>query len=134
MKYLSLDIGKKRIGIALSLAGTFCKEYKTLDFTTSDNLISDIKTIITENNIDAIIIGLPKNMDGSDSEYTLYVREIADKIKTKITIPINLEDERLTSAEAERQLQEMGLARDEIKKRVDQYAAKLILEQYLENK
>jgi putative holliday junction resolvase len=129
MRILALDIGKKRIGVALSTSGIIASEFAT--FTNDQSTIEKIEEIVKKEDIEKIIVGLPKNMDGTNSEYTYYVLNFEKKIKKYINIPIIFEDERLTTKDAELKLKAMGLSADEVKRRIDQFAAKLILEQYL---
>lgn len=133
-RYLSLDIGLKRIGVAISTSGILCKEYATFENSSIENSINRIIEIIDKEKINNLIIGLPISMDNTHSTYTEYVLNFSKKIKEIINIPVILEDERLTTQEAERQLRELKISFNEIKERVDQYSAKLILEQYLSNK
>lgn len=133
MNLLALDIGKKRIGVAISTSGIIAREYETITNDGFEEFASYIKKTIKEESIDKVIIGLPKSMDGSDSAYTKYVRDFTTKLKNVIKKPTVFEDERLTTNEAKRQLINLGASDEEIKKRIDQYAAKLILDQYLGN-
>lgn len=132
MNYLGLDVGKKRIGVAISESGVIASEYKTIIVSDINQIIRDIINICQKKEIQKIILGLPKNMDGSESEFTKEVRNFVEKMKKQIKIPILFEDERLTSKEAERLLKEQNVDFTKIKKRIDQFSAKLILEQYLE--
>ena len=129
MNILSIDIGKKRIGLAINLTDFLAKEYDTIAY--DGDSIKKILHIIKKENIQKIVVGLPINMDGSEGEMAKFVRDFSEKLEKLSDLPLDLEDERLTSSEAERQLRESGANIDEIKKRVDAYSAKLILEQYI---
>ena len=83
--------------------------------------------------IDAIVVGLPLDMRGKDSPMTEEVRKFADYLKAALQLPIVLWDERLTSAQAERQLQDAGLKRKERAQFNDTLAAALILQSYLDS-
>ena len=131
MKILALDVGRKRIGLAISQSGILVQEFLTMDNKESSSF-TEIAEIIEDEGIEKLVIGLPKNMDGTDAEITKYVEEFSKKLSAIISIPVDFEDERLTTKEAERQLRNSGLNHEEIEKRIDQYSAKLILEQYLE--
>jgi len=130
MRILALDIGKKRIGLAISHSGIIASEYLTLE--NNKDLLKKISDILAKENIEKIIIGLPQNMDGTESVYAKEVLQFAEKLRKVTKIFILFEDERLTTKEAERQLREQGVSSEDLKKRIDQYAAKLILEQYLQ--
>lgn len=133
MNYLALDVGKKRIGVAISTSGIIVCEYETIKNIDIKDTPKKINSIIKNEQIEKLVIGLPISMNKSDSDYTKYVRNFAHKLKKNIKIPIILEDERLTTNEAKRQLIALGASEKEIRDRIDQYSAKLILEQYLEN-
>lgn len=132
MNYLGLDIGTKRIGCAISESGVIAREYKTIAVTDTNQAIKDIISICQKENIEKIVVGLPQNMDDTESDFTKEVKDFVQKMKVRIKIPIVFEDERLTSKEAERLLKENKIKKEELKKRIDQFSAKLILEQYLE--
>ncbi len=133
MKLLALDIGKKRIGVAISSSGIIAREYETITNTSSSDVSNYLLSIIKKEEINQLIVGLPKSMNGKDSDYTKYVRDFTKSLKNNIKKPIIFEDERLTTNEAKRQLINLGASDEEIKSRIDQYSAKLILDQYLEN-
>lgn len=133
MKLIALDIGKKRIGVAISGSGIIAREYETIKNENFEKIVNHLNDLIDNESIDKLIIGLPKSMDGSDSEYTKYVRDFTNELKSVIKKPVVFEDERLTTNEARRQLIGLGASDEEIKKRIDQYSAKLILDQYLGN-
>lgn len=139
MKYLSLDIGEKRIGVASSDSGIIVSEYATLIMDTWQQTLSEIYAILKKEQVEILVVGLPVNMDGTESKYSKIIREYMVSLekeiaKGKLPTKIFFEDERLTSSEAERQLRERKYTQDEIKKKVDSFAARLILEQYLDNK
>lgn len=132
MKYLGLDIGEKRIGVAISESGVIARELSTIYVVSKEQAIREIVDIITKNQIGKVVIGFPKHMDGTHNHSTSEVQEFADKLRRQVEIPIIFEDERLTSVEAERLLKEQGIYNHELKEKVDQFSAKLILEQYFE--
>ena len=100
-RLLGIDMGSKRIGISI------CDEkrlvatpFQTINFTSLENLIYEIKKIINENNIKGIIIGNPINMDGSSGKASRSIKSKADIISNKIEIPTALWDERLSTVGA----------------------------------
>jgi len=133
MRYLGLDIGDKRIGIAISdpigIVATPLEVYNCIgpkkDF-------KYIKEIVEENNIEVVIIGLPRNMDGSEGERAQISREFAEKLSRRINSQIIMHDERLTTISAERMLIEADVSRQKRKKVIDKLAAQLILQNYLD--
>ncbi len=137
MRLLSIDYGKKRIGIAITdMSKTICYPCKTIQaektlVKTVDHLLKEIDEYLKE--IETIIIGLPYLIDGSESEMTKEVRKFADILKTRISIPLVFVDERLSSYEAEQHLKEnLKLSRKKRSKSVDPIAAVIILQDYLE--
>ncbi|MBC7798672.1 MAG: Holliday junction resolvase RuvX [Pyrinomonadaceae bacterium] len=133
-RILSVDLGKKRVGIAV------CDELQmttrgvaVLQMKTTAQLLTEIEKFIADFDAVAVVIGLPLNFDGSESANSTEARKIAAEFEKSITIPIYLQDERLTSHEAEEILREQGFNQTEIKKRVDMEAAAVILRDYLSN-
>lgn len=100
------------------------------------NLIFDmatLKELVQKHHVDSVVVGLPRNMDGSDSLQTKKVREFIDILKKEFTIPIVEWDERLTTKAAEAVLIEADVSRSKRKKVQDKLAAVLILQGYLDS-
>jgi putative Holliday junction resolvase len=131
MTLLSLDIGTKRTGVALS-TGSIAVALTTLDSTLG--LPEQVARLCQDEAVDRVVIGLPMNEDGSRSAQAEWVELEAEKIKEAVKLPIYFEDEVLTTVEARRQMTEAGLQPQEIDQRVDEQAAQLILQQYLNNR
>lgn len=122
MKTLGIDFGTKRVGVAVSdETKTFARELAIID---SNKFFKDIQLIIKQNEIEEIVVGLPLNMDGVDSEKTKEVREFADLLKAETNLPVILVDERLSTVMAG------NLPGGQIKK--DSLAAQIILQNYLD--
>jgi putative Holliday junction resolvase len=103
MKYLAIDYGLKRTGLAVcDPSQTICSPLTVLDST--KDIISRLTEIIAEQNIDAVVIGLPFNMDGTEGPQAQIVRQFADKLKAAIDLSIYFQDERLTSFSADEKL------------------------------
>jgi putative holliday junction resolvase len=134
MRILALDHGTKRIGVALS---DELKMIATpLEFILAEpfaNFIARLKEIIREKEVDLILIGMPRNMDGSYGPAALKVQEFVAVLKDKIVVPIRLWDERLTSAQAQRFLIEGKVRREQRKEKVDKTAAAILLQSYLDS-
>jgi putative Holliday junction resolvase len=133
MRILALDHGTKRIGVAVS------DETKTiaqpLEYILAEpfaDFLERLKKILAEKEIDLIILGLPRNMDGSYGPAAQKVETFAAALKTVITIPIKLLDERLTSKMANRILIQGNVRRDKRKEKVDKMAAAILLQSYLD--
>lgn len=132
MAILSIDFGEKRVGLAISWEEIIAKRYTTLTYKTDDELVDKILTICNEEEIDKIIVGLPVTLNerkvGHQAEK---VREFTDSLQKEIRKPIILVDETLTTEEAKENLKEEGLSEDKIKPLIDQEAARIILQDYL---
>lgn len=133
MRILALDHGTKRIGVAVS------DETKTiaqpLEYILAEpfaNFLERLKKILAEKEIDLIILGLPRNMDGSYGPAAQKVEAFAAALKNAITVPIKLLDERLTSKMANRILIQGNVRRDKRKEKVDKMAAAILLQSYLD--
>ena len=129
---MGIDHGAVRVGIAISdPMQIIARPYKVV--INNDDLLDKITNIIKKENIGKIILGLPLNLDGKDTQKTKEVRDFAEKLKKDIFIPVVLWDERYTTVEANEALQEMGYNIHESKDVIDKVAASLILRNYLEN-
>lgn len=135
MKYLGLDVGKKRIGVAISESGILARGYITINLLSLNQALDDIISICNKEKIGQIIMGLPLLPSGSESEQTKFVKDFKDELRKKTKLPIAFVNEYLTSKEAERILLERDpkISRDRraMREKVDQISAVLILEEYL---
>lgn len=132
MKFLSIDYGLKRTGFAIcDDRQTICSPLEV--FEGQGGLLDRTKKIVDEYCIDAIVIGLPLNMDGTEGSQSKIVREFAEKVGVYTNLEIHFQDERLTSREAELSMVEASLTRKKKKKRLDAVAAAKILEAFLHN-
>ncbi len=132
-KILGLDIGKKRIGIAMSdIMGLIAHPVETIAREPEKTALEKIRNICKENNIKKIVAGLPKNMNNTIGEQAQDCIDFANKLKDEFEII--LEDERLTSKQAEFILAQTGHKYTKDKKLVDLKSACLILQQYLDRK
>ena len=133
MRYLSIDYGKKRTGLAVCNAGeTIASPFAAL--TGRANLVPEILEVIKREEIEAIVVGLPLNMDDSEGPQAKLVRNFAKTLQEQIEIPIHFHDERLSSFDAEKKLAGIDLTRKKKKKRIDAIAAAAILQSFLEEK
>lgn len=137
MRYLGLDLGTKTLGIALSdNLGLIANSYKTLKFDNEDyeSLIPKLKEIINEFNIKNIVLGLPKNMNntlGYAADRSLKFKELIEK---NIDVIVDMQDERLSSVEANNIMLMDDVSRKKRKEHVDSLAATIILQNYLDCK
>ena len=134
MKVLGLDVGEKRIGIAVSDALRCTAQGLTvLHRSGADDDIGAIQEIIDASQVSEVVVGFPKNMDGSVGEGAQKVLSFVRNLEESISIPVILWDERLTTAEATRMLLQADVTRSKRKKVVDKIAAVLILQGYLDS-
>ena len=134
MRILALDPGTKRIGVAVSDEMQMIAQ--PLEFILAApfvDFLARLKEIIREKEIELILIGMPRNLDGSYGPAALSVQEFVAVLKDAVPIPIKTWDERLTSAQAQRFLIQGGVRRDRRKLKVDQTAAAILLQSYLDS-
>jgi len=130
-RVLAIDYGAKRVGLALSdLMQIVGSPFKTI--TNNSSLILNIQTIIKEKEVGCVIVGLPKGMKGQKTAQTEHVLEFVEKLKDN-NINVELIDERLSSISAAKALVEQGIKTGHNKGLIDQTAAAIILQQYLDS-
>ena len=130
---IGLDLGKKRIGVAVSdINQKVASPYLVIENKKFTEITNIIENIILERNICAIIIGDPINMDGSIGPKSQSSKAFMSNLSKKINIPILLWDERLSTIYAEKSLLELDLSRKKRTKIIDKIAASLILQGFLD--
>lgn len=131
MKYLGMDLGTKRLGLAISTSGVLTTPYKLINFKTYEEARDEVIKIIEKEKITCLVLGLPKNMDNSmgfASERSLNFKKLLEE---KCNLPVNLVDERLSTVEAESILLENNYSRAKRKNVIDELSACIILDTYL---
>ena len=133
LRILALDHGTKRIGVAIS------DELKMLahplEFILAESMpafVERLRAILAEKPCELILVGMPRNMDGSFGPAAEKVREFIAKLQPQVTLPIKTWDERLTSTQANRMMIEGNVRRDQRKLKVDAMAAAVLLQSYLD--
>jgi putative Holliday junction resolvase len=125
---LALDVGAKRVGLAIaSLAARLPRPLTTLE--RGDAFFKKLRDIITEENVSTLIVGLPRGLDGQHTDQTRATEEFVTELRGQVDLPIHLQDEALTSHQAETELQGPQPVKD--KGKIDALAATYILEDYL---
>ena len=136
-RLLGLDMGSKRIGVSIcDDKRKIATPYKTIEFSNIENLSSELSNIIKENNISGIVVGNPLNMDGSFGRSAQSIRDKAKIIGEKLSIPICLWDERLSTSGAYNLSSDLDIKFSQKKKKIDEKAATFILQgaiDYLNN-
>jgi putative Holliday junction resolvase len=133
MRYLAIDYGGKRTGLALCDKSEMIASPVAV-IENKAQLLPTILDIIKSEQVEGIVLGLPLNMDGSEGPAANSVRQFAKDIAADTTIPIIFHDERLSSFEAEDRLAEADLTRKKKKRRLDAVAAATILQSFLDAK
>jgi len=132
MRILGIDYGERRIGLALSdPLGIIAGALPTFDRKGGKDEIAFFRGLIAEKEVERIVIGLPKNMDGSEGPQALAVRAFGEKLKT-LGIEMIFKDERLSSVSANRVLDEAEMHWSKRRDVVDAVAAVIILQSYLD--
>ncbi len=132
-RILGLDLGSKRIGIAISDPLNWTAQPLQMHpFSTVQILASHIGKLIEQYDIRSIVVGLPLNMNGSEGPAARNVRGVADELSRIVSIEVSFWDERLSTRSAERTLIEANMRRKERKNHVDSLAAVIILQGYLD--
>ena len=136
MRAVGIDLGEKRIGVAISdSSGSLATPYEVVTRTGSrDQDHRRIRAIVEEVEAEILVVGLPLSLDGSEGKAAQGARKEAEAIRQTISIPIELHDERFTTVEAERILKEQGLDAAERRKVVDKVAAAILLQAWMEGR
>lgn len=130
---LGIDFGTRRIGLALSdPTGTLASPLPFLENSGLPEVTARLKELIRTHGIQTVVVGLPRNMDGTYGPSAEKVREFIAQIQPHLSAQIVPLDERLTTAQASRDLSQMGLKQRELRKKIDSSSAALILQQFLD--
>ncbi|AGX42332.1 Holliday junction resolvase RuvX [Clostridium saccharobutylicum] len=133
MRILGLDVGSKTIGVAVSdPLGFTAQGLTTIRRTNKEKDIEEVKKFCDEYNVEVIVIGLPKNMNGTIGPSGEITMAFGELIKEKLNIEIKFWDERLTTVAAHKAMLEADLSRNKRKKIVDKIASTYILQGYLD--
>ena len=135
MRILAIDHGTKRMGIAVSdELGMIAQPLEFIPAEPFARLLHRLRTIVREKQVELILVGMPRNMNGSYGPAALKVQEFVAVLKDSLTVPIKTLDERLTSVQAHRFLTEAALTGRQRKGKVDKSAAAILLQGYLDSR
>ena len=135
MRCLGLDLGSKTLGISISdMTNCIASVYKTIFFKDEDynSLIEPLREIIEKEDVGTIVLGLPKNMNNSLGPRAMITLDFKEMLENIFSIPVIMEDERLTSVISNNILISANVSRNKRKKKVDGMAAVIILQSYLD--
>lgn len=136
MKYLGLDLGSRTLGMALSDgSGSIASSYQIIRHNEEYNrLVDEVAKVVEEKHIEKIVLGFPKNMDNSIGTKGELSLEFKKKLEDRLKIEVVLQDERLSTRQAEALLIANDTSRKKRKKVIDALAATIILQSYLDRK
>jgi putative Holliday junction resolvase len=135
MRVLAIDHGTKRMGIAVSdPSGMIALPLEFIPAEPFNAFLDRLKQLIQEKEVEQILVGMPRNMDGSYGPAAAKVREFIAVLKETIAVPILTWDERLTSRQANRFLVQANVSRKDRKQKVDQAAAAILLQSFLDSR
>ncbi len=131
-RLVALDPGTKKVGVAVcdELQLTV-RRVKTIKRTSWKKLLSEVSSILEDFDAVGLIVGLPLNSDGSESEMSAEASDMARKFALSLSVPVTLQDERTTTYQARRNLWDRGKSEESVRELVDAEAAALILEDFL---
>lgn len=135
MRYLGLDLGTRTLGLALSdVTGTIASPLKTIRFEEGnyDSLLPQLKDLVTEYQVEKLVLGLPKNMNNSIGERAETTLAFQKKLEEYLGKQVVMQDERLSTVEATNYMLAADISRKKRKKKVDSLAANIILQTYLD--
>ena len=134
MRILALDHGTKRIGVAVSDELKMIAQ--PLEYIPAEpfaDFLARLTQLLQEKEVELLLVGMPRNMDGSYGPAALKVQDFVAAVRNAVTVPIQTWDERLTSAQANRLLIQGNVRREKRKEKVDKTAAAILLQSYLDS-
>jgi len=133
-RVMALDVGERRIGVAISdPTRLLATPHSTLHAQPRTVALARIAQLVRENEVAEIVVGLPLTLSGEVGPQAKLVLAFVDDLRGTLDLPLHTFDERLTSVEAERVMSELGLKPEQRKARIDQVAASLILQDFLDH-
>ena len=134
-RVLALDVGKRRIGLAVSDGlGLTAQGLPTLERTKIREDMDRLAEITQDKSVTLYLIGDPLHMSGDQSRQAQYIRDFADRLSKKTGVPVQFWDERLTTVQAQRVLKESGISIEKRARAVDKLAAVILLESFLDSR
>jgi putative Holliday junction resolvase len=132
MRVLAIDFGSKRIGTAVcDELGLTVRPVETIKRSGASRDVERIKSLVRELEVEAVVIGLPLRLDGTSGDAAIAATRFSELLKRDLTVPVYMQDERLSSYEAEQIMAEQRLDRAQRRRRSDELAAMIILRDFL---
>jgi putative pre-16S rRNA nuclease len=133
VRTLGVDLGERRIGLALSDEdGIVASPLATVERTGDRAAVREIARVVREREVDEVVLGLPLRLDGTEGPAAAAAQAFAERLRAEIDRPVHLWDERMTTVLAERAMIEGGARRGERKEKIDRVAAALLLQSFLD--
>ena len=133
-RIMALDVGGRRIGVALSdTTRVLASPLTTLRAEPRDRVIAQIAALVAQHEVSEVVVGLPLTLGGEVGPQAQIVQTFADDLRRALDVPLHLFDERLTSVAAERMMIDMGIKPERRKARIDEVAASIILQDFLDS-
>ena len=134
MRFMGLDVGKARIGVAVSdETGLIARGIATLHRTSAKKDFETLARLVEENQVGQVVVGNPLNMDGTVGTQSLHMHRFAERLRSAASVEVSLWDERLSSFAAEQLLIERGRHWSKRKQELDKLAAIVILQGFLDH-
>jgi len=132
---MALDVGGRRIGVALSdTTRVLASPLTTLRAEPRDRVLSEIAALVLRHEVAEVVVGLPLTLSGEIGPQAHVIQLFVERLKGVLTAPIHMFDERLTTVAAERMMVDLGLKAEQRKARIDEVAASIILQDFLDSK
>ena len=132
---MALDVGGRRIGVALSdTTRVLASPLTTLRAEPRDRVLSEIAALVQRHEVAEVVVGLPLTLSGEIGPQAHLIQLFVERLKGVLTAPIHMFDERLTTVAAERMMLDLGLKPEQRKARIDEVAASIILQDFLDSK
>lgn len=135
MRVMGLDFGEKRIGVAMSdPMGILASPLTVIETESSERAVDRIISLTQEHEVERIIVGLPRSLDGTEGKQAQAALSFIEILKGSVAIPVETWDERFSTVAASRMMREAGVKKGKKKKPLDSAAAAIILQNYLDRK
>jgi putative holliday junction resolvase len=132
---MALDVGGRRIGVALSdTTRVLASPLTTLRAEPRDRVLSEIAALVQRHEVVEVVVGLPLTLSGEIGPQAHLIQLFVERLKGVLTAPIHMLDERLTTVAAERMMLDLGIKPEQRKARIDEVAASIILQDFLDSK